>query len=111
MGRRDRRMKSRYYSSEGEIIDTASYPDYSGTKYLNWVDEKKRIPVLYRRKEDCCGCYACYSICPKNAIQMVADIEGFVYPVVDLQKCVGCLRCEKVCPIKSADIRTDKQGQ
>ena len=28
----------------------------------------KAIPVLYERKEDCCGCTACYAICPKSAI-------------------------------------------
>ena len=28
-------------------------------------------------KEDCCGCTACMSICPNDAITMVADEEGF----------------------------------
>ena len=28
---------------------------------------KKDIPVLFKRKEDCCGCTACYAICPKSA--------------------------------------------
>ena len=33
----------------------------------------KPIPVLYERKEDCCGCTACYAICPKSAIEMKED--------------------------------------
>lgn len=52
------------------------------------------IPV-----KNCCGCTACYNICPKSAIQMSADSEGFLYPNVDEAKCVGCGACEKVCPI------------
>lgn len=63
---------------------------------------EKKIPILYERKEDCCGCTACYAICPKNAISMQPDEEGFVYPVVDVEKCIRCYMCLKVCPIKEA---------
>ena len=58
------------------------------------------IPVLYKRKEECCGCTACYAICPKKAIFMVEDEEGFEYPQIDEKKCVGCHQFIKVCPIK-----------
>ncbi len=37
-------------------------------------------------KQNCCGCTACESICPKECIQMKADEEGFLYPVVDTEK-------------------------
>ena len=50
----------------------------------------KEIPVLYSRKEECCGCTACYAICPKEAISMVEDEEGFEYPQIDESKCVRC---------------------
>lgn len=50
------------------------------------------------RKNECCGCTACYNICPKNAINMKADKEGFLYPVVDKKICIDCSACEKVCP-------------
>ena len=46
----------------------------------------------------CTGCGACVSICPKQAITMRADGEGFLYPVVDGKKCVECSLCEKRCP-------------
>lgn len=46
----------------------------------------KEIPVLYKRKEECCGCTACYAICPKEAIYMVEDEEGFEYPQIDKKK-------------------------
>lgn len=61
----------------------------------------KPIPVLYERKQDCCGCSACYAICPKSAIKMVEDEEGFEYPSIE-EKCVRCGMCLKVCPIKEA---------
>lgn len=61
----------------------------------------KPIPVLYERKELCCGCTACYAICPKSAITMEPDEEGFLYPVVNEEKCVRCYQCLKVCPINN----------
>ena len=33
----------------------------------------REIPVLYKKKEECCGCGACYAACPKNAITMEED--------------------------------------
>lgn len=43
----------------------------------------KEIPILYNRKEECCGCTACYAVCSRNAICMVKDEEGFEYPEID----------------------------
>ncbi len=64
----------------------------------------KEIPILYNRKEECCGCTACYAICPKEAISMVEDDEGFEYPQVDEEKCVRCYMCLKVCPFKADKV-------
>ena len=50
-------------------------------------------------KRQCCGCAACYSICPKKCISMNADDEGFLYPKVSLSECINCGLCEKVCPV------------
>lgn len=61
---------------------------------------EKNILILFGRKEDCCGCTACYAICPKKAIFMLPDEEGFEYPRIDEEKCVTCGICLKVCPIK-----------
>jgi len=46
----------------------------------------------------CTGCSACYSSCPKNAISLVPNKEGFLYPQIDSLKCIQCGLCEKVCP-------------
>lgn len=52
---------------------------------------------LYNKKK-CCGCSACMAVCPRKAITMVEDIEGFLYPKIDEEKCVMCNRCIYVCP-------------
>jgi coenzyme F420-reducing hydrogenase beta subunit len=47
----------------------------------------------------CTGCTACASGCPKNAIAMVRDKEGFAYPKIDPAACVRCGHCTAICPI------------
>lgn len=64
---------------------------------------KTPIESVLDYKEDCCGCTACYAICPMSAISMVQDSEGFLYPQIDQKTCIGCLQCRKTCPIIKAD--------
>ena len=52
-----------------------------------------------KNKIDCCGCQACYNICPQNAIEMQEDEKGFKYPKIDKEKCIDCGLCNKVCPV------------
>lgn len=54
---------------------------------------------LERENLTCCGCTACYAICPKGAITMQEDSEGFKYPAIDKSKCIDCGLCCKVCPL------------
>lgn len=58
-----------------------------------------KIPILFEGKDMCCGCAACYSVCPFDAIRMVEDEEGFEYPSVNEEKCKKCYLCKKVCPM------------
>lgn len=62
----------------------------------------KEVPILYSRKEECCGCTACCVICPKEAISMAEDEEGFDYPQIDEDRCIRCYQCVTICPIKVA---------
>lgn len=54
--------------------------------------------VLCDRK-DCSGCGACYNACRHDAIKMLADDEGFLYPAIDDDACVECGLCVKSCPV------------
>lgn len=51
------------------------------------------------KKSDCCGCYGCVNVCPKQCIDMNIDNEGFWYPKVNKDLCIDCNLCEKVCPV------------
>ena len=53
---------------------------------------------ISEKKEDCCGCTACLNVCPVNAIRMVEDSEGFLYPEIDKSKCIDCGACSRICP-------------
>ena len=68
--------------------------------------------ITIKNKKDCCGCSACYSICPKSCIEMKADEEGFLYPNVNKDICINCGLCEKVCPIinKTSEKKTKQEG-
>lgn len=64
----------------------------------------KELPKLFNRKEECCGCTACYAICPQSAIIMKSDDEGFDYPIINDNKCIMCYQCLKVCPMKNSEV-------
>lgn len=55
--------------------------------------------TVRQNKSECTGCGACVSICPRQAITMRPDEEGFLYPVVDQTLCISCDLCEKRCPV------------
>ncbi len=59
--------------------------------------------IEIKRKEECCGCGACFDACSHNAIRWEPDIEGFSYPHVDTEKCVNCGLCNKVCPLINSE--------
>lgn len=55
----------------------------------------KTIEVLDR--QFCVGCSVCAQVCPKKAIHMEEDEEGFLYPRLDKTKCVACGLCHQKC--------------
>lgn len=68
----------------------------------------KKHMVNIKDKSRCCGCKACYNICPKQAISMIEDEKGFQYPKVNKEKCINCGLCEKACPFLNKK-KTDKE--
>jgi len=82
------------------------------------IDAEKALPQLYENRENCCGCTACYAICPfsgsnrsnddkveldysSSCITMEPDEEGFLYPVVNALLCIRCYKCLSVCSFKN----------
>ena len=60
----------------------------------------------------CYGCKNCENICPKGAIKIVQNEEGFDMPQIDSNKCIECGLCEKVCPhcnFKKLDINIEEK--
>jgi len=55
---------------------------------------------LLDKKAGCYGCGACQAVCSAEAITMIPDAEGFLYPVINPARCVDCGRCSSVCPAK-----------
>ena len=60
----------------------------------------KKKPNLLNKKDECCGCTACATVCPLKAISFEYDHEGFLYSSIDYDICIGCLKCENVCAFK-----------
>ena len=54
--------------------------------------------MVITNRADCSGCEACANICPKNAIIMTRDAEGFAYPKINPELCIRCGRCDATCP-------------
>ena len=63
-----------------------------------WITDKE---TSFNIKTGCSGCAACENSCPKQAITMKYDNEGFLYPEIDEEKCIDCGKCMSVCPMLS----------
>ena len=64
---------------------------------------------LVENKIECCGCGACVASCPTNAIELLPDEYGFLYPKIDGNKCIGCKKCERVCAYKNSNLKINEQ--
>ena len=65
----------------------------------------KDLSILHIPNE-CTGCGACASICPKHCIEIQPDVDGFYFPVVDFNNCIECHSCEKACHIVTSVNKT-----
>lgn len=59
-------------------------------------------------KSKCTGCLSCQNICPKNAIQIIIDEQGFWQPKILQKKCINCHLCHKSCPVYANLENTEK---
>lgn len=60
---------------------------------------------LVTEKGRCCGCRVCELVCPRKAIKMKEDEQGFLYPVVNERKCINCGLCQKKCAFQSGYVK------
>ncbi|MCC8057462.1 Coenzyme F420 hydrogenase/dehydrogenase, beta subunit C-terminal domain [Cloacibacillus sp.] len=67
--------------------------------------------TLFEKKQDCCGCTACKTICPVSAITMRADKEGFLYPEIDKALCIECGHCNSVCAFQNNGVKENNYQQ
>ena len=47
--------------------------------------------------DNCYGCFACQTFCPKQAISFKLNNQGFFAPFIDSNKCSNCGLCLKKC--------------
>lgn len=59
--------------------------------------------MIAANRANCNGCEACASVCPKDAIYMLRDAEGFAYPMINRELCDECGKCDSICPALNAN--------
>ena len=78
------------------------------TKMNDKLKELEEREVCSLKK--CTGCSACMNSCPKNAITMIENEEGFRVPKIDLSKCIHCNICRNICPARNRnETKYDKE--
>ena len=58
----------------------------------------KNKVINFDFENNCYGCRNCENICPKKAIKMIKNEEGFIIPKIDYEKCIDCGLCTQKCP-------------
>jgi len=61
--------------------------------------------------EQCTGCGACYNKCPKDAIKMKYDSEGFLFPMINEAICIDCGLCLKSCPVNNPEYKNESEPE
>lgn len=64
---------------------------------------------IQKGKHSCTSCQVCGAVCPKDAIRIVLDDEGFYRPSVDPLRCIDCGICVSACykfndPLMTSDV-------
>jgi len=57
--------------------------------------------AIHIDREICKGCEICVNYCPKDVLEMSADVNerGFNFSqVARIEDCIYCKLCEKMCP-------------
>lgn len=93
-----RKAKKTVHAAALKMVEQRIYA-YRVLEDLTGLTRKVECPTDIRMA-DCYGCYACKEICPKAAITMERDEEGFYFPHTDRELCINCGLCERICIAK-----------
>lgn len=103
-----------YTDSQADTLDFDKKINYTAVKAR--LEEKKEISKAYLNdiinnlateenfritEGDCCACGACMSVCPKEAIKIEKNTDGFYFPHINKNLCVKCGKCKMVCPVNN----------
>ena len=58
------------------------------------------VKEFFLNNDKCCGCMACTSVCPKNALTVKESKDGFLYPALNTDLCISCGKCVNICPVE-----------
>lgn len=73
-----------------------------------YASQKQKKHICTKYSSLCCGCGACVSSCPVNAISLIYNKSGFCYAKLDEKKCISCGKCKNACPIQSKKTDCNK---
>lgn len=88
----DERMNVARQSSESFLFESID----GIKKHL----EEAPLPI-FPPTMTCCGCGACVAECPKGALSLSENPEGFIEASIRRELCVECGLCAKMCPFSS----------
>lgn len=63
----------------------------------NKTSNKDKVTLC--AQHECCGCMACYNVCPSNGIRFVENQDKVLVPLINYDVCIACGRCRAVCPV------------
>lgn len=61
----------------------------------------KNNVINHISNSECTGCCACVNVCPKDALYIEENNEGFLFPKIDEIKCIDCGLCLQKCPVEN----------
>ncbi len=53
--------------------------------------------LILNLEKTCTACGACVSVCPKQALSLEYNDDGFYFPKLNSSRCINCRMCERVC--------------
>lgn len=94
--KKEREANKALVTAAARMISNERFENYYYLEGLLGLARPVDAPTKIRMTE-CYGCFACRDVCPKGAITMEKDEEGFYYPKTNPELCVNCGLCEKHC--------------